>query len=185
VRANTGGASSPYTDLAPAVSVGPSGTGSTGQGGFMPGWNTGDYSAGLGQKTFTLPTPDYFSLNGSALGIAGNISVNVHNGQTFLGGSASLPLQPSAKILAGYIIGIDSDLTKSIGDKTDLFLGGAGSSFGGNIFGVYTGINHSFGGLTANEVGVGTPGLSMKPNLGGSGGTGVTVPFVIIPGIGK
>ena len=61
------------------------------------------------------------------------------------------------------------------GKATDNFLSGAGASAAGCYL-ICVGLNHSFGGATAVELGW---GLGVKNKVSGSGGTGITMP---IPG---
>lgn len=52
------------------------------------------------------------------------------------------------------------------------FSSGAGFTLGASAFRIYLGINHSYGGATALEFGVSSPGISKSPSPSASGGEG-------------
>jgi filamentous hemagglutinin len=105
--------------------------------------------------------PDYTSANGSGMTVAYGTSINWHDGQTYVGGGKANPLAPSGNIMFGYLLFSGDDRAL----ETNNFLNGASVPMGGCMFGLCIGLNHSIGGQTAIEFGLGTPGVS----------TGVTV----------
>ena len=174
----TGGAKSPYSwnqPSAPAAAaprIDPYGP-------FSPGWNTGDYSAGFQQPG--IPAPDYIAVNGNALGVAGSVALNLHNGQVYVGAGGSVPVAAGGSFMIGFIPS-NYGLPNAVqGQNTDQFLGGGSYSAGACAFGVCAGGNHAIGGATALELGLGL-GMPVKGiNLGGSAGTGVSLPVFQIP----
>ncbi|MEJ8795630.1 hypothetical protein WKR88_04995 [Trinickia caryophylli] len=79
---------------------------------------------------------------------------------------------------------IPDNVGKSAGDReyaTDQLL--SGPSVGGNgcLFGVCSGLNHSVGGQTAIEVGIGFGGVTKQPKPGGNGSGGYSFPLFAIP----
>ncbi|WP_175820073.1 polymorphic toxin type 22 domain-containing protein [Burkholderia sp. BCC0419] len=105
--------------------------------------------------------PDYSSANGSGMSVAYGTSVNLHDGQIYVGGGKANPFSPSGNIMFGYLLFPGDSPTL----ETNNFLNGAAIPIGGCMLGVCIGLNHSIGGQTSIEFGVGTPGVS----------TGVTV----------
>ena len=98
----------------------------------------------------------------------GGLAYNINNGAVYynFGVSRSYPAPsfiPGVSLFAGKILGNAS------GEKTDDFLKGVGSGGAAyipafrNIIGVGSGVNHSIGGDTSIEFGVGTPGYSISP----------------------
>lgn len=155
-----------------------------------PEFRVPDGSSYMGDNSWRLPPeqsislkPNYLAVNGSALGGAGGAAINLDNGQVFGGAGGSVPVTPSGNLVAGYIFGNRSGETAFRATATDSFLGGAGNSGGLSLFGLYVGYNHSFGGVTAIEVGLGSPRISSKPNPSVGAGPGVAVPLFKIPGM--
>lgn len=122
------------------------------------------------------PLPDYLAINASGLGPGGSVAVNLHSGQVYAGGSGGVPLVPSTGFAFGWIapnLGLPSAERSS---NTADFLAGAGIS--GTLCRVICiGINHSYGGNTAFELGAGFK----TPAKGVSGSTGVMYPVFSLP----
>jgi len=102
------------------------------------------------------------------MGVAYGSSVNLHNGQFFLGGRKANPISPSGSVMFGYLLFPSSNPAAATND----FLGGASVPVGGCMI-VCVGLNHSLGGSTSIEVGFGTLGVSTDvtasfPVFGGS-----------------
>lgn len=113
-------------------------------------------------QTATVVTGNsVISANGSGMTIAYGTSLNLHDGQAYLGGGKANPLSPSGNIMFGYLLFPGDNPTL----ETNNFLNGGSVPMGGCMFGVCMGLNHSIGGQTSVEFGLGTPGIS----------TGVTV----------
>jgi hypothetical protein len=123
---------------------------------------------------YQIPPPDYASVGGNALGGSAGVAVNLHNGQMYGSGGGSVPVEAGAGFVFGWILNGESDALDP-GKTTNNFLSGTGASGAGCYF-ICVGLNHSFGGATAIEIGW---GLGVKNKVSGSGGTGITVP---IPG---
>ena len=100
--------------------------------------------------------PDYTSQNGSGMSVAYGFSENLHNGQVYAGLGKANPISPSGSIMFGYLLSPGDNPTID----TKNFLDGASVPFGGCMFGVCMGFNHSIGGQTSVEIGIGTPGIS-------------------------
>ncbi|WP_174981080.1 hypothetical protein [Burkholderia lata] len=111
-----------------------------------------------------LRAPDYSAANGSGMSLAYGSSVNLHDGQIYLGGGKANPLVPSGNIVFGYLLFPGDNATI----ETNNFLNGASIPFGGCMCGACVGMNHSIGGGTSIEFGIGMPGIS--------GGTTVSKP---------
>ncbi len=182
IQQDTGGANSPYSWNVPS----PQPTQASGgtpkidpYGPFAPGWNTGENSAGFQQPG--IPAPDYVALNGSALGLAGSISLNLHNGQIYVGAGGAVPVAPGASITVGWMPS-NYGLPNAVqGENTDQFMAGGSYSAAACAYGVCVGGNHAIGGTTAVEVGLGIGAPSKAINLGGSAGTGVSLPVFKLP----
>jgi hypothetical protein len=123
---------------------------------------------------YQIPPPNYASVGGNALGGSAGVAVNLHNGQMYGSGGGSVPVEAGAEFVFGWILNGGSDALDP-GKTTNNFLSGTGASGAGCYF-ICVGLNHSFGGATAIEIGW---GLGVKNKVSGSGGTGITVP---IPG---
>ncbi len=160
ITQSTGGANSPYSwgtssTQAATPKVDPYGP-------FSPGFNTGDYSAGFGEHGRGL-APDYATTSVSVLSGSGTAALNLYDGSSYISGGVSMTnpsavsYQPGFSSSIGYIFGAKS------AEDTRNFLAGDGNQafisvptpFGINVFGAVT---HAYGGSTALEVGVGTPG---------------------------
>ncbi|KIG10902.1 polymorphic toxin type 22 domain-containing protein [Caballeronia concitans] len=160
ITQSTGGASSPYSwgmssAQAATPRVDPYGP-------FSPGYNTGDYSAGFGEHGRGL-APDYATTSVSVLSGSGTAAVSLYDGSTYLSGGVSMTnpsavsYQPGFSSSVGYIYGASN------AEDARNFLAGDGNQafvsiptpFGVNVFGAVT---HAYGGSTALEVGIGTPG---------------------------
>ncbi|GLQ52725.1 hypothetical protein ACFFJT_21105 [Dyella flava] len=127
-------------------------------------------------EIYNLPPPDYVSVGGNGLGAAGSFSMNLHDGQTYGSFGGSVPVTPGAGFMFGWIMNRGSNVLDP-GRDTNNFLGG-GSISGAGCYLLCVGLNHSFGGATAIEIGW---GLGVRDKVSGSGGTGFTAP---IPGTG-
>jgi hypothetical protein len=133
---------------------------------FGPGWNTGEYSAGL--PAGGNARPDYVTVGGQSTSGAGSLAINLHDGTTYLSGGVvqndprSISWKPGYTTTAGWIIGgKDAEDTKS-------FLNGNGNQAYVSVptpwkINVVGAITHSYGGGYAIELGIATPG---KPSLG-------------------
>ena len=177
ITQNTGGASSPYswgtsTAQAATPKIDPYGP-------FSPGWNTGDNSVGFQQPG--IPAPDYVAVNGNALGLSGSLSMNLHNGQVYVGAGGSVPVAPSASVTLGWLPS-NYGLPNAVqGENTDQLLGGGSYSVAACAYGACFGGNHAIGGATAVEVGLGIGASTKAINLGGSASTGVSLPVFKLP----
>ena len=177
ITQNTGGASSPYswgtsTAQAATPKIDPYGP-------FSPGWNTGDNSVGFQQPG--IPAPDYVAVNGNALGLAGSLSMNLHNGQVYVGAGGSVPVAPGASVTLGWLPS-NYGLPNAVqGENTDQLLGGGSYSVAACAYGACFGGNHAIGGATAVEVGLGIGASTKAINLGGSASTGVSLPVFKLP----
>ncbi|WP_392397933.1 hemagglutinin repeat-containing protein [Ralstonia mojiangensis] len=129
-------------------------------------------------EQFALPgatptiQPDYVSVNRTGGTLAGNLSLNLDTGQLYAGGGKALPMAPSWSIMWGTIFG-KGDNKADYGTQTGDFLAG-GSYAASACLGLCLGFNHSIGGKTAIEYGIGAPGWSVS--------TGVTQYFRKING---
>ena len=126
---------------------------------------------------------DYVTIQAGA-GVGGNVTVNLHDGSVYAGGS----LSASREIGAGIVVGmIPDNVGRSTSDKADLtnqFLGGYSVGGNGCLYGVCGGLNHAVGGQTAFEIGVGVGGVAKTPSPGGNAGGGYSFPVFTIPGMG-
>ncbi|MEX3949956.1 polymorphic toxin type 22 domain-containing protein [Paraburkholderia sp. EG287B] len=159
ITEGTGGASSPYSwgtssTQAATLKVDPHGP-------FSAGFNTGDYSAGFGTAGRGL-AGDYASGGASVLSGTAGVARNLYDGTTYLSGGVSQPFpgaswNPGLTATVGWIWGAND--AKSV----NAFLNGDGNQayisiptpFGANMVGAIT---HAYGGSTALELGIGTPG---------------------------
>jgi filamentous hemagglutinin len=160
ITQNTGGASSPYswgtsTAQTATPTVDPYGP-------FSSGFNTGDYSAGLGEYGRGL-APDYATIGSGSLSVSAGLSVNLHDGTAYAAGGVtqsnpdSISVRPGGVASFGWIFG---DRTAA---GTNSFMNGDGvqgfisvpTPFDVNAF---LAITHAYGGNTALEVGVASPG---------------------------
>jgi filamentous hemagglutinin len=115
--------------------------------------------------------PDYLSLQGSWYVVSGGLAINLHNGETFWQGGVSRTY-PGYSVIPGFSANIGIIAGGTNAQLTSDFLRGAGAQ--GNLyippfitipfFNFGGGINHSYGGKTALEIGVSTqPGGSVAP----------------------
>ncbi|WP_415869056.1 hemagglutinin repeat-containing protein [Burkholderia ubonensis] len=182
IQQDTGGANSPYSWNVPSPQAAQASSGTPKidpYGPFSPGWNTGENSAGFQQPG--IPAPDYVAVNGSGLGLAGSISLNLHNGQIYVGAGGSVPVAPGASVTFGFVPS-NYGLPNAVqGDNTDQLLAGGSYSAAGCAYGVCLGGNHAIGGATAVEVGLGLGVPTKGISLGGSAGTGVSLPVFKLP----
>jgi len=125
-----------------------------------------------------VPAADYVTVQGGGLGVSGATSVNLHNGEVFVGGSKSY-ITPGVggSITFGRMLDAPP-LDASRGDAASNMLGGASAQSAVCAGGLCLGINQSIAKPnerpTAVEFGVGTPGVSA--------GVGVSIP---VPGTKK
>ncbi|VVE30858.1 filamentous hemagglutinin [Pandoraea capi] len=166
IAASTGGGSSPYSwNVSSSESIGRSHAdlpNSQGNGPFSPGFNTGDYSAGLGTSGRGLK-PDYGTLNtGTLSGVVTGV-INFYDGSTYLSGGvaqtnpSSISWRPGLSATVGWIFGVDSAKGTSsflAGDGNQMFIS-IPTPFRVNVSGAIT---HSYGGATGIELGIGTLG---------------------------
>lgn len=122
----------------------------------------------LGLSTRRTGSFDYLSVQGSALGLGGSFTVNLHNGNTYLSVGGAVPVVPGLSIATGMVASNAGLPTSQKGSNTDNFLSGASIAGGGCMFGVCAGVNHAIGGDTAFEIGVGAGGVTKIPGVGGT-----------------
>ncbi|MGU7784736.1 hypothetical protein [Burkholderia sp. PU8-34] len=84
-----------------------------------------------------LRAPDYSSANGSGMSMAYGTSVNLHDGQIYVGGGKANPFSPSGNIMFGYLFSPGDEPTL----ETNNFLNGAAVPIGGCMFGIFIGLN--------------------------------------------
>ena len=120
--------------------------------------------------------PDYLSYEISGFGLGGAIALNVYTGQVYWGASGSSPVVPSMSLTSGWISSNLGESRSVSAARTARFLSGA--SVEGVICDVLCiGANHSMGGDTSVELGMGVK----VPAKGGSGSTGVMAPVFVLP----
>ncbi|MDQ1925091.1 polymorphic toxin type 22 domain-containing protein, partial [Massilia pseudoviolaceinigra] len=113
-------------------------------------------------------TPDYVSGSVNVYVATGGFAINLHDGTTFYQGGLTrnypaYSKKPGFCLLAGNIYGGGD------ADSTNSYLGGGGVQStaifpaGNPWVGVGGGFGHAYGGATAVEYGVGTPGFSVSP----------------------
>nr|WKF57914.1 hypothetical protein HUO10_002408 [Paraburkholderia busanensis] len=114
---------------------------------------------------------DYVTIQYGA-GVGGALTINTHNGNIYYGGSVAASRSAGGAITAGVITDNVGQQVANLGKLTDDFL--AGQSIGGNgcAFGVCLGTNHSIGGSTAFEFGLGFGGFTKAPNVDGNAAFG-------------
>lgn len=125
---------------------------------------------------------DYVTLQASA-GVGGSITLNLHDGSVYAGGSISASREKGAGIVVGMI---PDNVGRNPADKAELtnqFLGG--NSVGGNgcVYGICGGLNHAVGGQTAIEIGIGFGGVTKTPSPNGNAGGAYSFPVFSIPGV--
>jgi filamentous hemagglutinin len=117
-------------------------------------------------------TPDYVTIQGGGVGVGVNASVNLLNGDVFVGGAkTNIAPGASGSVVVGKII-TDVPPTETRAKAVSEMLGGGSVQAGACVAGICGGVNQSMGAVgsnppTAVEVGLGTPGLSV--------GTGASV----------
>jgi filamentous hemagglutinin len=156
---NTGGANSPYswgtsTSQAETPKVDPYGP-------FSPTFNTGDYSAGFGTAGRGL-AGDYMSGGVSVLSGTAGVARNLYDGTTYVSAGVSQPFpgaswNPGLTATVGWVYGAND--AKSVKD----FLNGDGNQAYISIptpfrVNVVAALTHAYGGSTALELGVSSPG---------------------------
>jgi filamentous hemagglutinin len=164
IRQNTGGANSPYSWNVLSPEAGQAGVSSVTNSSspFAPGWNTGEYSAGLGVGGRGI-LPDYGTVSGGALSGTASGSMSFYDGSTYLSGGvaqtnpSSVSWKPGLGVTVGWIFGVDN--AKEARD----FLSGSGNQGFVSIpmpfkFNVNGAITHAYGGKTGLELGIGAPG---------------------------
>jgi hypothetical protein len=135
---------------------------------FSANWNTGEYSAGVAYPQGNR-SPDYVSIQGGLYVASGGVSINLHNGDVYgqwsLGRSyPAYSLTPNVSVVAGYINGGPGAA------DTNEFLGGGSAQASAFVptpvpfLSVGGGVNHSYGGRTAVEIGISAlPGGQISP----------------------
>lgn len=126
------------------------------------------------------PAPDYLIVSKSGLGASGAAAINLHNGQVYGGVGGAVPVIPGANIAFGWLpesLGLPADQREA---NTDLLL--AGGSVGATFCELLcAGFNHSLGGATSIEFGLGAGETIKTPAKGGGTGTGVMFPLFSLP----
>ncbi|MFX3550200.1 polymorphic toxin type 22 domain-containing protein [Ralstonia mannitolilytica] len=162
IVANTGGASSPYSwSSTPSGSA----TASTHVNPFTPAPNgciTAECAGGLANNGPSPMRPDYATGGLSVLSGTASGAVNLHDGTTYLGAGVTqnFPIatwNPGATGTLGWIMGgRDAAATNNFlnGDGNQAFVS-VPTPFKFNFVGAVT---HAYGGATAVEVGISTPG---------------------------
>jgi filamentous hemagglutinin len=127
---------------------------------------------------------DYLTVQAGA-GVGGSLTLNLHNGNFYTGGSISASREKGAGIIFGMIpdnVG-KTDVQKA--KATDSLL--KGKSVGGNLclYGICGGLNHAVDGQTAVELGVGVGGVTKAPNPNGNANLGYSDSVFTTPDIGN
>jgi filamentous hemagglutinin len=115
--------------------------------------------------------PDYLSLQGSWYVASGGIAINLHNGDTFWQGGIGRTY-PGYSVIPGFSANIGIISGGKNAQSTSDFLRGAGAQ--GILYvppiptvpfiNIGGGINHSYGGKSAIEIGISTqPGGGVTP----------------------
>jgi hypothetical protein len=120
--------------------------------------------------------PDYAAINVTGLGIGGSSAINAHTGQVYAGGSGNVPVVPSISFVVGWLPTNLGESSRVSAANTANFLKGSGIN-GSACYVLCFGVNHSYGGDTGIEVGLGVG----SPAKGVSGSTGVMTPAFNIP----
>ena len=117
----------------------------------------------LAQQASGAISPNYATANAGALSGNGSTAINLYDGQQYFGGGvamtnpSSVSWMPSGTVTLGWIFGArDAGSTNNFmnGDGTQAFVS-VPTPCRVNLFGAVT---HAYGGSTAIEIGVGTPG---------------------------
>lgn len=122
----------------------------------------GANSSGIDVNKRGLLTPDFFSFSTGALSGSTGVTRNTYDGTWYLSGGvnftnpSSISFKPAAVASAGWILGANS------ADATNSFFAGASNQGFLSVplgrFNFYGAITHSFGGATALEFGIASPG---------------------------
>jgi hypothetical protein len=125
-----------------------------------------------------VPAVDYVTVQGGGLGLGGATTVNLHNGEVFVGGSKSnISKGAGGSVTLGRMLDAPPKETER-GDAVSDMLRGASAQTSVCVGGVCAGVNQSIAKPgerpTAVEIGIGTPGIST--------GIGVSLP---VPGTRK
>jgi hypothetical protein len=120
--------------------------------------------------------PDYVALNGGGFGLTGAISINMHTGQVYAGGSGSSSVVPGGSFVGGWIPNNAGESREVIARNTMNLLTGAGVDLSICSF-LCVGASHAYGGDTALELGGGIK----LPIKGLSGSSGVMTPVFHLP----
>ena len=179
IQESTGGANSPYSWNVPSPEAAQAAGGPRRfdpHGPFSPartGCITAECAASIAPAGKINPNGlDYVSVQGNFYIASGGFSVNLHDGSLFWTVGAGRPYpapspKPGFSVTGGSIVG------GATAKGTNEFLsgGGAGAStflpVANPLIGIGGGISHSYGGGTAIEVGIGTPGISVSPSTYG------------------
>lgn len=119
-----------------------------------------------------VPAVDYVTVQGGGLGMGGATTVNLHNGEVFVGGAKSnISTGPGASVTLGRMLDAPPKDTER-GEAVSNMLGGSSAQTAVCAGGICAGVNQSIGKPgqrpTAVEIGIGTPGVSS--------GVGVSLP---------
>jgi filamentous hemagglutinin len=125
-----------------------------------------------------VPAVDYVTVQGGGLGLGGAATVNMHNGEVFLGPSKSnISSGAGGSVTVGRMLDDPPEFVTR-GNAVSNMLGGASAQTAVCAAGLCVGVNQSIGKPgerpTAVEIGFGTPGVST--------GVGVSLP---VPGTKK
>jgi hypothetical protein len=168
IIANTGGANSPYAwmDVQLGLKTPPAVDPNAGLTTIAPNANgcvTPECSAGIGGTGNKISSPDYITVQGSAFGVGVGASVNLLNGDVFVGASKGY-ITPGVSVnsVVGTLL-TETPPEKTRSETVSDMLGGGSAQVGACIAGVCMGINQSMGinPPTAVEIGIGTPGISV------------------------
>ncbi|WP_237717384.1 polymorphic toxin type 22 domain-containing protein, partial [Cupriavidus basilensis] len=164
IRSMTGGSASPYGWDAGTLGTVAAGTPTTPANPFAPAPNgciTAECAAGLGQQGRGL-LPDYAAAGGTVQTISVGGAANLYDGTIYTSGGAtySRPAaswMPSGYTTFGWIFGANDAIA------ANSFMDGSGNQIGISIptpfrFNIVGAITHAYGGSTAIEFGLGTPG---------------------------
>ncbi|WP_454725880.1 MULTISPECIES: hemagglutinin repeat-containing protein [Cupriavidus] len=161
---NTGGESSQYSWNGPAPDAATSNASNTPVNPFTPAPNgciTAECAAGLGQQGRGL-LPDYATGGVSVLSGSASATVNLYDGTSYVAGGVtqnfpSVSWRPGVTGTLGWIFGANA------ANAANSFLNGDGNQAFVSIptpfkFNVVGAVTHAYGGSTAVEIGLGSPG---------------------------
>ncbi|WP_143325619.1 MULTISPECIES: hypothetical protein [Burkholderiaceae] len=100
------------------------------------------------------------------------MTINTHNGNLYYGASVAASRSVGGAVTAGVITNNVGQNSPDKGRLTDEFLAGQSAGGSGCAFGACLGFNHSIGGSTAFEFGVGFGGFTKAPSLDGNAAFG-------------